>query len=257
MITNESRTASPIGYGQRTYRHQDYGTELTAFEVVCQETDLLIRADHRLIDEAREKVLDLRAQIEAYIQSRPDFATTLRPWTTDDPAPAIVRKMIAAGNAAGVGPMAAVAGALAGGVGRHLLAYSRQVVVENGGDIFLKTDGPATAGLLAGESPLSMKVGIRLACTGDGIGMCTSSGTVGHSLSMGSADAVCVIARGCALADAAATAIGNRIGSTRQIEPAIAFGRDIDGVQGIVVVLDREIGAWGQVELVPLQGKKG
>ncbi len=178
MNAQMSNPTLSSGHGQRTYRHQDFGSRLTAFGVVCQETDLLIRADRRLADETREKVIELRAQIETYIQRHPDFATTLMPWTTDDPAPAIVRRMIQAGNTAGVGPMAAVAGAIAGGVGRHLLTYSRQVVVENGGDIFLKTEGPATAGLLAGKSPLSMKIGIRLARTGDGVGICTSSGTV-------------------------------------------------------------------------------
>ena len=147
--------------------------------------------------------------------------------------------------------------AVAGSVGRHLLTYSRRVVVENGGDIFLKTDGPAIAGLFAGSSPLSMKMGIRLANTGEGLGVCTSSGTVGHSLSMGKADAVCVIAQSCALADAAATAIGNRIRSAREIKAGIAFGQTIADVMGIVVVVGSEVGAWGSVELVPLRGKKG
>ena len=257
MTRRTHRAAFPAGYGERTYRHQDFSSGMTSFEVVCQETDLMVRADRRLEDETREKVLELRGQIEGYIQRYPDFATTLAPWQKDDPAPEILRKMILAGHAAGVGPMAAVAGAMAGGVGRHLLTYSRRVVVENGGDTFLKTDGPTIAGLFAGNSPLSMKLGVRLESTGDGIGLCTSSGTVGHSLSMGNADAVCVVAAGCALADAAATAIGNRIRSPREIKPAIAFGRRIDGVLGIVVVWGREIGAWGRVELVPLRGKKG
>ena len=257
MRRRNTSANAPIGHGQRTYRHRDFGSGMTAFEVVCQETDLMVRADRRLVDQTREKVLELRGQIEGYIRRYPDFAGTLAPWQNDGPAPAIVRNMIRAGQAAGVGPMAAVAGAVAGSVGRHLLTYSRRVVVENGGDIFLKTEGPATAGLFAGNSPLSMKMGIRLESTGDGIGLCTSSGTVGHSLSLGSADAVCVIAVSCALADAAATSIGNRIRSARDIKPAISFGQSIEGVLGIVVVVGGEIGAWGRVELIPMQGKKG
>ena len=80
---------------------------------------------------------------------------------------------------------------------------------------------------------------------------------MGHSLSLGNADAVCVVAQSCALADAAATAIGNRIHSAREMKEAIAFGQGIEGVLGIVAVVGSEIGAWGQVELVPLRGKKG
>lgn len=251
------RSPTPAGHGLRTYRQLVFGAGLTAFQVVCQETDLLVRADRPLERETRERVLELRGQIEGYIRRYPDFATTLSPWREDCLAPGIVRNMIRAGNAVGVGPMAAVAGAIAGDVGRELLGHSRQVVVENGGDIFLKTDQPAVAGLFAGHSPLSMKIGIRLTETNDGIGVCTSSGTVGHSLSSGKADAVCVVAPSCALADAAATAIANRIHGPGEIESAVSFGRSIAGVLGVVAVCGPEMGAWGQLELVPLQGKKG
>lgn len=212
----------------------------------------MVRADRLLEAETREQVLLSRGHIEGYIRSHPEFATTLAPWKEQSLAPEIVRKMIAAGSAAGVGPMASVAGAVAESVGQRLLAHSRQVVVENGGDIFLKTNVPVVAGLFAGNSPLSMKMGIRIADTGEGLGLCTSSGTVGHSYSGGTADAVCVLAPSCVLADAAATAVGNRIRSAGEIKAAIAFGRRIAGVKGIVAVAGREIGAWGQVELVPL-----
>ncbi len=217
----------------------------------------MVQADRLLENETRERVLVCRGHIEGFIRRYPDFATTLVPWKEQAFAPEIVREMIAAGSAAGVGPMAAVAGAVAQSVGRDLLGHSRQVVVENGGDIFLKTDNPVVAGIFAGNSPLSMKMGLKLPATADGIGLCTSSGTVGHSLSSGTADAVCVVALSSALADAAATAIGNRIRSPRDIKPAIALGKRIAGVLGIVAVAGREMGAWGQVELVPLQGKKG
>jgi len=248
---------SPVSYRERTYRHRICCDGLRSFQVVCQETDLMIQADILLDRVAREQALACRGHIEGYIQRYPRFATILVPWDDQAVGPEIVRTMIHAGGAAGVGPMAAVAGAVAEAVGRKLLDYSRQVVVENGGDVFLKTDGPMVIGLFAGNSPLSMKVGIRVPDAREGIGLCTSSATVGHSLSTGSADAVCVVSRSCALADAAATAIGNRVRSPREIKPAIAFGKQIAGVMGIVVVAGREMGAWGQVELVPLKGKKG
>jgi uncharacterized protein len=251
------RPRSPANDHERTYRQKVQREGLHSFQVICQETDLMIQADRPLEYQAHEQVLVHRGQIEGYIQRYPDFAATLKPWPEQAFAPEIVRKMIVAASAAGVGPMAAVAGAMAEAVGRALLDYSRQIVVENGGDIFIKTDGPAVAGLFAGNSPLSMKFGINIPDARDGIGLCTSSGTVGHSLSTGSADAVCVVARSCALADAAATAIGNRIRSPREIKVAIALGRRIPGVLGIVVVAGVALGAWGQVELVPLKGKKG
>lgn len=252
------QTRPPAGYTDRaSYRRRVRCDDLCAFRVACQQTDLMILADRCLESLAREAVLGCRGHIEGYIQRHREFATTLVPWPSQTVAPAVVRDMIRAGRAAGVGPMAAVAGAVAETVGRALLAVSRQVVVENGGDVFIKTDRPAVAALFAGQSPLSMKLGIQVADTCAGVGMCTSSGTVGHSFSKGSADAVCVISSSCSLADAAATAIGNRVRSPRDIPSAIAFGRRIDGIDGIVVVAGAKIGAWGALELVPLAGKKG
>ncbi len=254
---NSPRVIDNTGQGARLYRKRVLGSGLVSFQVACQETDLMVRADHLLVEETREYVLECRGHIEGYIRRYPEFAAALTPWQEPSMAPEIVRRMIHAGHAAGVGPMAAVAGAIAETVGRHLLNDSRQVVVENGGDIFLKTDKDVVVGLFAGGSPLSLKVGVRLTGSGDGIGVCTSSGTVGHSLSTGRADAVCVISHSCALADAAATAIGNRIRSPEHCQAAIDFGRRIDGIHGIVTVIGHHMAAWGELALVPLEGKKG
>lgn len=251
------RTVAPAHYRQRTYRQRVQAEDRAVFQVICQETDLMIQADAPMARAAREHVLDLRHQIEAFIAENPGFAAALVPWPAGRPAPAIVQRMIAAGRAAGVGPMAAVAGAVAEAVGRRLMTASRQVVVENGGDVFVRTDQPTVAALFAGASPLSMRVGIRVPASPSGIGVCTSSATVGHSLSKGRADAVCVLSPDTALADAAATSIGNRVSGDRDIDAAIDFGRKIDGVTGIVIVVDARIGAWGSIELLPLAGKKG
>ena len=251
------RRREPADFSERTYRQRIGIAGLEGFHVICQETDLMIQADRRLERETYEQVLACRGHIEAYIKRYPAFATTLKPWPSTDFTPPIVRQMIQAGQTAGVGPMAAVAGAIAENIARHLLTRCKQVVVENGGDIFLKTNDTVVVSLFAGDSPLSMKFGIKLPPASGGVGICTSSGTVGHSLSTGSADAVCVISPSCALADASATAIGNMVHSSKDINTAIHFGKSIPGINGIIVVRNREIGAWGSVELVPGNRKKG
>ncbi|MDL2269149.1 UPF0280 family protein [Desulfosarcina sp. OttesenSCG-928-A07] len=253
----KTRQPSPSDYRERTYRDQIDVPDLVSFEVVCQETNLMIQAQRPLDAEALSATLSCRGEIEAYIRQFPAFATTLVPWPKTDFAPPIVRRMVDAARLAGVGPMAAVAGAISEYVGRTLLCLSDQVVVENGGDLFVKTNGPLVAALFAGISPFSMKMGIRVEDTKNGLGICTSSGTVGHSLSCGRADAVCVVSESGALSDAAATAIGNQIHSPADIDAVIRYGRQIDGVLGIIVVMETHVGAWGAVELVPLQGKKG
>jgi ApbE superfamily uncharacterized protein (UPF0280 family) len=162
--------------------------------------------------------------------------------------------MIEAGRKAGVGPMAAVAGAVAEYVGRGLMTRSPDVIVENGGDIFIRTDDPLTIGVFAGNSPLSMKVGLKIDASGNGVGVCTSSGTIGHSLSLGSADAVCVVSSSCALADASATAIGNIVRSAADMKRALAVGQKISGIEGILIIRGDRLGAWGKLEIVPISG---
>ena len=248
---------APLAYRERSYRSRVRSAGLTAFRTVVQETDLQIHAVTDLSRPARESVLRHRGYLETYIAARPEFATTLAPWPAEPFMPGIVGRMAAAGQAAGVGPMAAVAGAIAEAVGRDLLSSSDEIIVENGGDLFLSAGRPLTVALFAGESPLSMKVGLRFAPACGPRAVCTSSGRIGHSLSRGRADAVCAVAADGALADAAATAVGNRIDSAEAIAEAMEFGRCIDGIEGMVAIFGDRIGMWGALDLVPLPGKKG
>jgi ApbE superfamily uncharacterized protein (UPF0280 family) len=202
--------------------------------------------------EAVEAIIQLRQQLEAYIGANPQFQTSLVPLPEDPRAPHIVKEMLAAAQQAGVGPMAGVAGAMAAFVGAALLAFTDEVVVENGGDIFLKTGTARTIGIFAGASPLSMQVGIRIPAERQPLGVCTSSATVGPSLSLGRADAVCVISSSATLADAAATALGNMVQGKGEIEQALEAGQRIAGVEGVVVIVDDALGVWGGYELVKL-----
>jgi ApbE superfamily uncharacterized protein (UPF0280 family) len=236
-------------YQPRTYRHWIEGRDLTAFSVTERETDLYIRAASNLQRKARRLVVKYRRQLEGYIERNPDFATLLEPLSVPKDAPAIVRGMAEAGQQAGVGPMAAVAGAIAEHVGRELLGFSPEIIVENGGDIFLKILHKRVVGIYAGESPLSGKIGLEIEPRDTPLGICTSSGTVGHSLSYGKADAVVVVAAVAALADAVATAIGNRVEKPGDIDNAIDFGANIDGIKSIVIIIGERLGAWGDVKL--------
>ena len=242
---------------KRSYRNLISKSNLVGFRVTVKETDLFVQASTLLEDITRELVLEKRGYIENYIIRHPEFARTLAPWRVTGFEPVIIGDMALAGEKAGVGPMAAVAGAIAEHVGIDLLQYSHEVVVENGGDVFLKSDDPVTVGIFAGRSPLSLCMGLRIESRGKPISICTSSGTVGHSLSMGNADAVCVVSDSCCLADAAATSIGNRVKLKADIQTAVDFGKHIEGVKGIVVIIEDEIGIWGDLNVVPLNLEKG
>ncbi len=152
--------------------------------------------------------------------------------------------------------MAAVAGAVAQHVGDGLLNLSDEVIVENGGDVFVMADGIMTLGIYAGDTPLGGKLGIRIDCAGSPLGVCTSSAVIGHSLSLGKADAAVVISRSCTLADAVATATANRVQSPKDVSSAVDFAREIPGVLGVVVIAGEKICAWGDLELTPIKAKK-
>jgi len=236
----------------RSYRNLIQSKNLLSYRVVVKETDIHVQAGRNLDRLTRELVLKHRGYIESYIENYPDFAMTLVPWRFSGPMPIIIRDMVKAGETAGVGPMAAVAGAIAEHVGKDLLSCIDEVIIENGGDIFIKANDCVTVGIFAGKSPLSLRLGLRIDSTVHPVSVCTSSGTFGHSLSMGKADAVCVIARSCPLADAAATAIGNRVRFPSDFRPALDFGKSIRGITGILVIKGAEMGCWGDITLVSL-----
>jgi len=236
-------------YLDRSYRKLTRVNGLTYFTVMEKESDLYIAAIRDLSHEALVSLKLHRSHIENYIRLHDDFLYSLVPLPFNPLAPSIVRDMMEAASKAGVGPMAAVAGAIAEYVGRDLLAYSSEVIVENGGDIYAATHRPLEVGIFAGESPLSGKVKILLQETDMPAGICTSSGTVGPSLSFGKADAVCIISSSASLADAAASAVGNRVKNPRDIEGAITFGKNIPGVKGIVIIMGKHMGVWGSVNL--------
>lgn len=238
-------------YEPRTYRHWVKDKDLVSFNVVVKETDLYIRASSNLEPEALKLVTKHRQMLERYIEQHPSFLTSLEPIAAESNAPPIITRMTEAAEKAGVGPMAAVAGAIAESVGNELLPLSPEVIVENGGDIYLKSLKKRLIGIYAGKSPLSGKLVLEIDGEETPMGICTSSGTVGHSLSFGKADAVIVLAKSAALADAAATAIGNLIIQPGDIPLGIELAQSIDGVRGVVIIKDDKMGLWGEVKICP------
>jgi ApbE superfamily uncharacterized protein (UPF0280 family) len=238
---------------ERSYRNLVKTDDLVKFEVVVKETDLLVRAESDLFKETRESVLRYRHQLETYIAVNPEFQSSLIPLKDDPYAPEIVKEMIRASQLANVGPMAAVAGAMAEWVSKDLLKLSKEVIIENGGDIYLATSKERIIGIYAGHSPLSLKIGIVIQPEESPLGICTSSGTVGHSLSFGKADAICILSKSATLADAAATAVGNIVQEKKDIELGLQRGKEIEGVLGTLIIIGEKMGVWGNIKLIRLE----
>lgn len=238
-------------YQPRLYRLWGGDHDLTSFQVVVKETDLFIRALRDLSVEAGRIIRVYRRHLEDFIRYHNEFFYSLNPLEyPGEECPEIVAEMLIHSTAAGVGPMAAVAGAMAQFVGEELKPFSREMIVENGGDIYLDSHKPRVVGLFAGtDSPFSRKIALEIEPERTPVGICTSSGTVGHSLSMGNADAVVVVSPSAILADAAATSLANVVSGNQGIEAALERAQTIDGIQGVVAVKGDQIGFWGDIKL--------
>ncbi|MDP8233681.1 MAG: UPF0280 family protein [Candidatus Saelkia tenebricola] len=235
---------------ERFYRKWAQEKDLIGFEVKVKETDLFIRADKSLANEARVLVIKYRKILEEYLCDNPVFLKSLVPIEIKPGAPIFVQEMVKASRKAGVGPMASVAGAIAEFVGKELLDFSKEILVENGGDIFLKTLQKRTVAIYAGKSPLSGKIGIEITPTMGVVGVCTSSGKVGHSLSFGCADSVTVVSKSAVLADAWATSLANRVKSSSEIEEVLKYTSEIKGIRGVVIIVDEKIGFTGKIRIL-------
>lgn len=194
----------------------------------------------------------LRSKLKAHIFQHPNFATSLIPITDQYSDESWIQAMYSGSMAAEVGPMACVAGIIAQELGLWIMRNygSIDFMIENGGDIFLCAKKEKTIQVFAGESVLSNKIRFRVRPEQMPIGICTSAGTVGPSLSFGIADAVVVLSKDNALADAVATRLGNEVTSGDRIQEALKIGKNIPGIEGILIIQGENLGIWGGIELV-------
>jgi uncharacterized protein len=236
-------------YTKRFYRDWVGRADLSRFEVQIRESDLLFLCDRDLCEQAEREMVRVRALLEAYIARDPLFLTTLEPHRVLPGAPRVAEWMAEVCAPWGVGPMAAVAGAVAETVGRKLLESATTVIAENGGDVFARSDETVRFALYAGEgSPFSDKLAFGVDAS-RGVGVCTSSGRVGPSLSFGRADAVVTVAPDAAFADAAATAVANRVKTPADVERVVAQEKERGVLTALIACVGDRIGFFGDIEI--------
>ncbi|TCO73786.1 UPF0280 family protein [Marinisporobacter balticus] len=237
-------------YEKRFYREYMKPNDFINFTVIEQESDLHISAKCNLDKEAKQYLLKYREEIKDYASLHKDFYTSLIPLESSKNATELIKHMIQASSFAKVGPMATVAGAISQYVGLSLLQYTDEIIIENGGDIFIKTTHKKKILVYAGNSPFSNKIALSISPEDTPLGICTSAGKVGHSLSFGRADAIVVLSKDTLLADGVATAIGNMIVTSEDIHKGIAYGKSIEGIEGLLIIIDDKMGTWGNITFV-------
>lgn len=244
----------------RTYRSEHNDERFRFFRVEVFESDLHLGVDKpsfvpEMVISARDEIIRIRELLNSRIAKDRSFLTSLKPLEMDSSAESEVQSMLAAGIKAKVGPMAAVAGLTSERVGRYLIEKFNisEIVVENGGDIWASVKEPLFVEILAGNSPLSGKIALKIPPERSPLGICTSSGTVGHSLSFGKADAVVICAADCAVSDAFATAVCNMVKSEYDIEKTLEFVQSIPEIISAVIVINDKIAVSGEFEIVPVR----
>jgi len=219
-------------------------------KIEIHETKIQLKTDIKptgLID----YIFKLRIMLKDFIRRNPEFLTSLEPLNIFG-GPLIAKKMLKSGQIAKTGPMAAVAGTIAQFSMNYLLNKdSEYVIVDNGGDISLKTDKNVVIGLYAGSSSLSGKIGFKIKSQKTPMGICTSSGTVGHSISFGRADSVTIFADEASIADALATSIANEAQAEQDhdaVQNCLDFADNYrEYMRGAMVIVGESAGTIGKI----------
>jgi len=223
----------------RTYRAFTY--KEAVFRICCER-----------FDDATAEIVRQRHVLEDYLDRHPAFRRSLEPVAPLADAPEVARRMARAARLVGVGPMAAVAGAMAQCAAEAgLRAGAPEAVVENGGDVYLQAVRPVVVGLYAGLGELADRLAFSLRPADTPISICSSSGKMGHSTSLGDCDLAVVVAKDAALADAAATLAANLVRRDADVGPAMKRVADIAGIDGVMIVKNDRVGLAGRLpELV-------
>lgn len=240
----------------RTYRNSFSKERFESFVITYKDSDLWVGIDpasfkKEMADFALEKLKTIRNELEAYVTEDSFFKKSLKPCRVNEDAPQMAKEMAIAAEKSGVGPMAAVAGIFSETIGKALLENFSitELVIENGGDIFLRIQNPLVMSIFAGESPLSGMVGLEIEPEKTPCGICTSAGTVGPSRSFGKADAVMIVCKETALADAFATGFGNLIKKPMDVEKVLKRTERHDEIVAAVMICEDQIGIRGEFEM--------
>lgn len=226
---------------------------------VVEESDCTVVTNYEpAIKKAMTQLVQDRAILKFFVKNNPVWQNSFVPMHTKDPAP-IIELMEESAEICDVGPMAAVAGALADRMQMVMLEnkHVQVAVVEDGGEIAINSAEDIVIALYVLSNSLKAKLGFKFAGGSTAVGLGTSSGQFGHSISLGEADTATIFAKNAALADAAATKICNAV-KGEDHEKSILKGLDladkIDGLYGVFITRGKFIGKKGKIpDLVTIQ----
>ena len=221
-----------------------------------KETDLWVAVDAGKYDKSierftLERIRFYRSILEEFIIKHPEFSVSLKPVKISEGSHPLILDMGKAADNAGTGPMSTVAGTIAEYICNDLLREFgfKEAIIENGGDIFMKLAMKTTISVYAGKSPLSEKISLVINPDETPVAVCTSSGSLGHSLSFGKADACMIACRSGALADAYATAFCNEVKSKDMVLTVTEKALTKPDILSVVIIMDDKVGLGGTLQI--------
>lgn len=235
---------------KNVYRRKVRNGEKYNWKVIYKYSDLLISSDKDISDKIEKPVKEIYKLLEFCIKKDPIFFKSLSPVRIKSYFPEIIKKMCEKSAIFNVGPMATVAGAVSEYLADNLNKYCSQLIIENGGDVYIRSKKDVNVGVYLKNKYFEDKINLKIKKGNTPCGLCSSSGSFGHSLSLGKSDLVVVLAESTVSADGAATAVANNIISPDDISQTINHYKKVNEVEGILIVKDSKIGLWGNLELI-------
>jgi ApbE superfamily uncharacterized protein (UPF0280 family) len=241
--------ADKLDLDKSVYRSCIQSKEKFSWHVIYKYTDLFISSDKDIKSRIEKPVKKIYKELGFVIKKDQSFLKSLSPVIIKPFFPPIIKKMCALSKPFNVGPMAAVAGTVNDYISTHLIRYCRSLLIENGGDLFLSSMRDLKVGVYLKNSYFKNKLVLKIKAKDMPCGLCASSSTFGHSLSLGKCDLAVVQSDSPIAADAAATAVANSIITADDIEKSIDYFTKIGNLTGLLIVKDNRMGIWGNIEL--------
>ncbi|MCL5770657.1 MAG: UPF0280 family protein [Actinobacteria bacterium] len=221
-----------------------------SWKVSYKYSDLFIVSKIDIYKKIIKLLPDFYRIIQEFIKKYPSFAKTLNSFNPKDDFPDIIKKMCQSSVIFKVGPMASVAGAVCQYLAQTLSKNNPYLSIENGGDIYIKSPSDIVTGLFLNNKYFKDNIKIKIKKDILPCGIASSSGTLGHSLSLGKSDLTMIICKSPVLADAAATAVGNMVTTKDDIQKTINYFKKFEEILAIIIIKDDKIGLYGDIELV-------
>ncbi len=239
-----------LDINKSVYRDRVKNKEKYNWRIIYKYSDLLVSCDKDVYLKLERLIKEIYDLLGSFIKEEPSFQKSLSPLKIEQHYPPVIKKMCQKAAIFNVGPMAAVAGAVCDYIAAGLNKYCSRLIIENGGDVFIKTSKDVEVGIYLKNKNFADKIYLKIRAKDTPCGLCSSSGSFGHSLSMGKSDLVVVLSPSTISADGAATSIANKINQSTDIYQTIDYYKNIKDISGILIVKDSKLGIWGNIQLI-------